>query len=1081
MIQRPFAVFAAVAFVLSSACGGCDGTTSSNNANNPPNNEVSNNASGSNNETNGSNNFVWPDGCVDEDDDGFPTGLTCSGRVDCDDTDPDVRPGVAEVCFDEIDNDCDDGVDEGCPDCVEGDTRSCGTDEGECVAGTQTCRDEVWSDCEGSVGPEQEVCNGVDDNCDGDVDENPRLLCDDGQMCNGVETCEAGACTTGDAVDCSALDGPCLVGECSEKDGGCRAFPVENGTACDDGLFCTEGGVCDAGECVTTPRDCSSEDDQCNAGVCDDDIDQCVKEPRSDGTTCDDGLFCTTTDSCTAGICGGATRDCSSAADQCNEGVCDESADACVKQAVTNGTTCEDGLYCTVSDSCQAGVCQGGGQRQCGAAGGSCRDGVCDEATRSCSGNPVPDGTTCDDGAFCTVNDVCSAGNCVGGGPRSCAGVATDCKVGSCNENLNLCVPLPAPDGTICDDGAFCTVNDACSAGTCSGTMRSCANVADACNDGICDETADACQRRAKSDGTSCADNLFCTVNEVCVAGQCTRSNRDCSGSGDECNDGVCDETADACTALPAPDGTACSDGLFCTSGDSCQAGTCQGGPTNCSNAGDACQDGVCDEAAGSCTGTAKPDGTSCNDNRNCTANDECQAGTCTGAPLDCTAFGDGCNNGRCNEMDGCYAAPKPDNTVCSDGSLCTENDLCSGGNCAGTPVDCDPFTDQCNDAECVEGMGCQLVPLSGNPCTDTSFCTVNETCNAGACEGDQRTCTPTVNDGCFDGVCDESQDSCVDVNNGTCDVCDGGTPTANAGGDQIVTPNTTVQLNGTGSTDPTNQTLTYSWTISSAPSGSRSRLSSSTSATPTLLADVSGTFVVCLTVTDSPDLCQSSQDCMTIEVIPDDVDLHIELVWDTDRSDLDLHYQAPPYAQTDWFRALRNNGLPASCGRTGPQASKGPSVFWCLKSPDWGGTPELWQPDGVATNDPSLDVDNVTGFGPENINQETLFDGGPFTIGVHHYADFVNSSDPSAGSVLARIRVYVGGSLVRETQRSLGCKEFWEAAEVNVSGGGTNVAVTLKSKVFDTPDQGICRCSRDSDCFSGESCLNTSIGMVCL
>jgi hypothetical protein len=77
---------------------------------------------------------------------------------------------VDETSCDRLDNDCDDVVDEGCA-CVDGDTQDCGSDVGECVAGTQTCLRGSWGSCAGEVGRGTESCNGLDDDCDTDTDE----------------------------------------------------------------------------------------------------------------------------------------------------------------------------------------------------------------------------------------------------------------------------------------------------------------------------------------------------------------------------------------------------------------------------------------------------------------------------------------------------------------------------------------------------------------------------------------------------------------------------------------------------------------------------------------------------------------------------------------------------------------------------------------------------------------------------------------------------------------------------------------------------------------------------------------------
>jgi hypothetical protein len=79
---------------------------------------------------------------------------------------------IDEIC-DGLDNDCNDEVDDlqgATCECSEGDTQDCGTEVGACTVGTQTCVQGSWGECSG-ISPSTETCDGIDNNCNNSTDE----------------------------------------------------------------------------------------------------------------------------------------------------------------------------------------------------------------------------------------------------------------------------------------------------------------------------------------------------------------------------------------------------------------------------------------------------------------------------------------------------------------------------------------------------------------------------------------------------------------------------------------------------------------------------------------------------------------------------------------------------------------------------------------------------------------------------------------------------------------------------------------------------------------------------------------------
>lgn len=226
-----------------------------------------------------------------------------------------------------------------------------------------------------------------------------------------------------------------------------------------------------------------------------------------------------------------------------------------------------------------------------------------------CADPDTPDGARCDDGLLCTVGESCDGGSCQGGHPLDCSYLASGCTVGQCDETAG-CQQAPAPEGTTCNDGLFCTVNDVCTAGVCAGATNDCSSVVTGdCEIGVCDEDFDFCTTEDKPLGTECDDGFLCTDGATCSSfGTCqTGATKDCSAVADQCNSGVCDAVTGECEAEPIT-GLSCNDADACTTLDTCSStGECVGTPVDVDGDGfppEACGGTDCDDG----DGTVSPD-----------------------------------------------------------------------------------------------------------------------------------------------------------------------------------------------------------------------------------------------------------------------------------------------------------------------------------------------------------------------------------------------------------------------------------------------------------------------------------------
>jgi len=242
----------------------------------------------------------------------------------------------------------------------------------------------------------------------------------------------------------------------------------------------------------------------------------------------------------------------------CNTGQVAGPKNTCVVVPVTDGDPCDDGLFCTVGDSCSQGACVGGGKNDCGNGHDSCESVICYEDSKSCSVVPSDDGTSCTPTDLCEINGVCTVGACVGVLNDCKSSPLSECNLVACDSTTGACTGTPDPgqDGNPCVlTGDLCNVEKACSSGQCAGGRPiDCSSLDVACQVGACDPTTGVCAAAPVAIGTACSADL------------------------PACQVGACDMRG-MCVVTTAPDGSACNDHDSCTAGDACTAGACGGLP----------------------------------------------------------------------------------------------------------------------------------------------------------------------------------------------------------------------------------------------------------------------------------------------------------------------------------------------------------------------------------------------------------------------------------------------------------------------------------------------------------------------
>lgn len=405
---------------------------------------------------------------------------TATQDDDCDDGSEDVKPGVTETC-DNLDNNCDGATDGITQECYSPGLDDASLQHTPCKKGTQRCSSGQWGSCAGEIVPSLEQCDGVDNNCNGESDDGippqpyysgTEETKNKGECKDGLKSCVDGKweITTSDALPTSEV--------CDGKDNNCDGQvdnnilasnlpnnPNQNGVCAGSKKTCINGQLQEDYLGVTgyqsTETLCDNLDNDCDGTK--DNI-ATTSLPNNDDM---DGV-CNGKKSCDSAakafvnnypaayrsadtLCDGLDNDCDGQTDEAADNPCNDNTKICLQAAckIKTGESCTSPVTTTALPGCEGGYCV---HDKCRSAATFCGDEFCDS------------------GETCASEDLrCIYANAVGECKNGCGLKSCNAGFGNCdNNNGNGCETDTQTNTNHCGQcGNACGANNKCERGEC--------------------------------------------------------------------------------------------------------------------------------------------------------------------------------------------------------------------------------------------------------------------------------------------------------------------------------------------------------------------------------------------------------------------------------------------------------------------------------------------------------------------------------------------------------------------------------------------------------------------------------------